>query len=578
MKRLSFAVVGFAYCVFPAFAQSPEMPSEFAKCQTLQACIHALDAIAPSRQDSAGSPSLDSQFAKRLETFGEPAKREVLKRAAGNDKGWRGLANRLFEYWQSFDERDVPALILALHAAPGEGAALPLGRIGTPEAIKALAEDARLHGAENQSGWALSQLGDRVFPYLMPMLSDDKHWDDAALILRRMKSKAADGLDAWLAVVLDPTKPERDRVGALRGIGILGTSAKQVAAKIRPLLAMDNGYGPIPETAKKALEAMGDITMASEVILACVPSRDPYEESFDSTECLERAAAYGSAEVPYANPILNAFTYSRTGVDRANGASILGYIGYREATQRLIELLGDADWRVVYAATRSLGWMGEKEAIPELTLVAKAHWLGDVRTEAEKVMLALRSPAGAESRPAPGEGTLGFPPKVDLEVRAANAPDIAPCPSNTWAWNGTEFHRSENVRTTLQIGASGNVPAGALVGEDRGEWGGQVTWNATAQVPHFVAYGNFGGIEPSRNGAVVVIGSCCLAAFNSDYALELKRDASGAWRATEIARFPSAAYGLKSIGRDLFAVWSGNRAVVFAPAGISGVAQCVATQ
>jgi HEAT repeat protein len=208
----------------------------------------------------------------------------------------------------------------------------------------------RLHGAENQSGIALSLIGDEVFQYLLPLLSDDNQWRDAAVIMRDMKSRAADGLDRWLAIALDPTNPERDRVGALRGIGILGSSVKQVAPRLHPLLAANGGFGAISETAAKVLAAMGDKSMAAEAITVCTPSNDPFEGSFDSTTCLERAAIYREAILPYANLILMKFTNSANGTDRANGASVLGYIGYAPVTARLIELLGDSDWRVVYAA------------------------------------------------------------------------------------------------------------------------------------------------------------------------------------------------------------------------------------
>ncbi|HEX5245387.1 MAG TPA: hypothetical protein VFW23_19150 [Tepidisphaeraceae bacterium] len=296
----------------------------------MNACLRALDAVAARRSDGAGS-NLDIEFTTRLEQFGQSAKRELLRRAVGGDRAWRNLSGAILMNWDSFEPDDVPLLIEALHKDPGGWIARPLGRIGTPETIEALAEDVRLHGAENQSGWALSQIGDRVFPYLLPLLSDDKQWQDAAIIMRDMKLKAVDGLDTWLSVALDEKRPERDRVGALRGIGILGTSAKQAAPSIRPLLAVNDGYGPIPETAKKVLAAMGDAATATETIAACTPSTDPFEGAFDSTGCLERAAAYGDAIFPYANLILTTFINSRTGSDRANAASLLGYIGYGPA-------------------------------------------------------------------------------------------------------------------------------------------------------------------------------------------------------------------------------------------------------
>ena len=490
-------------------------------------------------------------------------------------------------------------LIEALHKNPGGWVARPLGRIGTQAAIDALAEDVRLHGAASQSGFALAQLGDRVFPYLLPLLADDKRWRDAAEIMRDMKSNTPDGLNTWLAIALDPSKPERDRVGALRGIGVLGTSAKQVAPQIRAILAGDSEHGPISEATEKVLAAMGDKAVAAEAATSCLPSTDSFEGSFDSTTCLERAAVFGEAILPYANLILTRFTNSENGTDRANGASLLGYIGYSPATARLIELLGDSDWRVVYAAVRSLGWLNAKTAILALTKVSNHHWLADVRAEAAKVVSVLRSSSEAMDRPAPRAGTYEFPPDVQLEVDATFAPDIAPCESGRWKWNGREFGESDHVNMRLNVSAHGPLSAGVLAGRDSGEWGGEVKWETASADPLFLATGNVEGLGPSSDGAVAVIGTCCgdwrdydpkRAADPSQaietvnvgngpggggYALAIRRDQTGAWRVKQIARFPRAAFGLKSIGRDLFAVWSGNRAIVFTPNGIAGVAPCV---
>ena len=574
------------------------MPGGFAKCTSLDECFHALDLVAAQRMFGSTSAG-DEQFAVRLEQFGKPAKRELLKRAAGDDRGWRNLADAILLYWQSYDPADVPLLIEALHKNPGGWVARPLGRIGTQGAIDALAEDVRLHGAASQSGFALAQLGDRVFPYLLPLLSDDKRWRVAAEIMRDMKSKAADGLNAWLAIALDPTKPERDRVGALRGIGVLGTSAKQVAFQIRAILAGDSEHGPISDAAEKVLAAMGDKAVAAEAATSCLPSTDSFEGSFDSTTCLERAAVFGDAILSYANLILTRFTNSENGTDRANGASLLGYIGYSSATARLIEMLGDSDWRVVYAAIRSLGWLNAKTAIPALTKVSNHHWLADVRAEAAKVVSVLQSQGGSVARPVPRAGTLEFPPRVPLEIDATLAPDIAPCKSGRWKWNGREFGEPDHVNMTLKVSAHGSLSAGVLAGRDSGEWGGEVKWETASADPLFLATGNVEGIEPSSEGAIAVIGTCCgdwrdydpkraidpshaIETINvgngpggGGYALAIRRDQTGAWRVKQIARFPRAAFGLTTIGRDLFAAWSGNRAIVFRPSGIAGIAPCV---
>lgn len=150
----------------------------------------------------------------------------------------------------------------------------------------------------------------------------------------------------------------------------------------------------------------------------------------------------------------------------------------------------------------------------------------------------------------------------------------------------------------VHVAPGGGLPAGDLVGRDSGEWGGEVKWQTAGGAPVLVASGNVEGIEANGHGAIAVIGSggiwtsydakrsadssqrnetftISTGPGGSGYALSIERDASGAWRVNEIARFPRSAFGLEKVGRDLFAVWSGNRAIVFTPKGIAGVAQCV---
>lgn len=572
---------------------TPVSPS-LSDCRTLAACLRQLDAIAPTHKSGAGSPSLDAEMAGRLESFGVPAKREVLKRAAGDDKDWRELAGWLLMYWTSFDVSDVPDLVKALHADPGGGAAKPLGRIGTREAIDAIVEDVRLHGAANQSGFALSQLGDRGFPYLLPLLADDKRWRDAATILHDMKPDATHALNQWVAIALDPKQSEQNRVGALRGIGVLGSSAKSVAPQLRSL-PYDRNFN---ELLPKVLMAMGDASAAKVAILSCGRSKDPYWSDFGTDVCLSRAAAYGDAARPYANWLLSTFADSENGGDRADAASAVGFIGYREASGRLIEMLHDPDWHAVYAAARALGWSGAKEALPTLQDVAKTHWLADVRAAAEVAVNALNTETGFLARPKLEPGTLGSPPSVDdFSIDATNAPDIKPCDSNVWSWKGRTFRGPGHAKMNLALAARGVMPAGTVTGSDNGEWGGELVWHPSNGASQYLYSGNVEGIEAAGAGFIAVFG--CGGTYRSydpnvpksidksietitisngpsgsGIALLAVPDSSGAWRVHKIAEFPRAVDDLTTIGDDVYAAWSGNRAIVFSSKGVSGTAEC----
>ncbi len=459
-------------------------------------------------------------------------------------------------------------------------------------ALDALVDDVRAHGTMNQSGAALLKAGPRALPAVLLLLEDEHKVADAHFILVNMKSDAASGLDDWLAVARDEKAPEPKRLAALRGIGVLGTRAKRVAPDIRKLRDETHDVA-VGTLAVKVLTAMGDDSTVSEALECAGPKRESVEG------CLSQLAAYGPAARPYANWILDTFTVSEEDDTRAAAASALGYIGYREGEARLREMLRDPDWRVVYAATRALGWLGAKDALRDVEKIADTYWLEAVREEARKAADALRAPAGALPRPAVSEGWLDYPPDVtDFNVDAANAPDVAPCESGRWRWKGSEFGAPDKSRMALDLGA----PRGRITGSDHGEWGGELIWNPDGGEKSLLSHDNVQGIEAARQGFVVAFGGGGLfrsydphpppavspdgdaletievsnGPDGSGWAMLAQPDASGAWRMRRVAVFPRGVEVLATIGSGVYSAWSGNRAVVFSEDGIQGVAACVA--
>jgi HEAT repeat protein len=73
------------------------------------------------------------------------------------------------------------------------------------------------------------------------------------------------------------------------------------------------------------------------------------------------------------------FLASPNGEEVATAVTALGHIGYDAAIPQIEQQLRSPDWRVVYAAARSLGWLGATDSIQALERVASGHWLPDVR-------------------------------------------------------------------------------------------------------------------------------------------------------------------------------------------------------
>jgi hypothetical protein len=124
-------------------------------------------------------------------------------------------------------------------------------------------------------------------------------------------------------------------------------------------------------------------------------------------------------------------------------------------------------------------------------------------------------------------------------------------------------------RTELALGS------GRLVGVNKGEWGGDLTWQPDEGQPQLLHKHNVVAIEPAEGGAIVLFGLAHMGLADG-YAVHVSQRADGGWSLTEVARMPSRADALATIGPNLYAAWSANRVVVFSDKGILGLAGCVA--
>lgn len=227
------------------------IPPSFSACRSLDVCLLSLDSVASTADDSTGPA--EEAIAKKLSTFGEPAKHELLRRAAGTDAKWRNLSGAILANWKTWSPSDVPELRAALRLDPGGWMAGPLRTIGTPTAIEALVEDLP-KGSENQTDFALEKLGPRAIPALMPLLENENTSPSATRVIKLMGDSAAPLQSTWSQIANDPGEPLTKRLAALRAISALGSRARQSAASIEPLSS--SSELPLREQAALTLEAV----------------------------------------------------------------------------------------------------------------------------------------------------------------------------------------------------------------------------------------------------------------------------------------------------------------------------------
>jgi HEAT repeat protein len=570
------SVLLFSIAASPGFAI--KVPEGMDRCPSLNVCLLLLDNVVPANDDGEGSNA--QLLAKDLSRFGNAAKHELLVRAVGNDPGWRNVAGAILSDWPSWDASDVAALRIGLHLDPGGWLARPLGRIGTPEAIEALVEDLP-NGEENQTDFALEQLGARAVPYLYPLLKSDQNAASAARVISAMHPLPVSYACDWAATALDPSKKYEDRIATLRGIAALGPSAKPVCLDLRTLLT-----APEPGVRREAritLHAIHDPSVVVDLAQQCRPHAEMLDSpAIDAFVCLHDIAVFGP-DGREAGRYLLPFLDSKNGAERAYGILTLGLIGYKEASPQIELALKSPDWRIVNAAVSSLGWLGDHEAILPLNTVASSYWLPEVRENAAQTVAAIRSPDGRLDSAVWKVRENGLPRDPFSFVTDGPFQVKLGCKSNLWNWKGQTFKLSRPPGRASSLRFRKDPMFGELVGTDNGEWGGQLAWLPYKGQPESLIRdgNNVVGMEYQSDGSVAAVAYLGLRHLGFDYGfvLEVSVAADGTWNKSEIARLPGEPVAWGTISPGLFAVESNDRVVVFsAKDGILGLAGCAASQ
>jgi HEAT repeat protein len=403
-------------------------------CQALTECLMLLDKAELPTGQMLGD---EREITDNLRRFGDAAKRELLRRAVGDHRGWRNLAGAVLRYWGDWSPSDVSALRTSLQLEHGGWIAWPLADIGTPDAIQTLVEDLIVIGPMSQTGAALEKLGARVLAYLLPMLEDERQALQADTVIQDMGHKALDEAANWLALAEGPEHPKRSRLAALRGLAAMGELVQPHAGRLRALRSDPDA--DLRDQALKTLIAIRDSSVAPLVGEKCKPSAAALEATpVQSVICIRDVALFGG-NGRGAGPNLMPLLQSKNGAELATAIAVLGYIGYDEAIPAIREAIRAPDWRVVQAAVLSLGWLGAIEAIPDLEQVAASHWLPEVRQQAQAVLDILKSGHPKTVRPERflmNESVPFGSYSYGIRPQAAER-----CPSQKWEWQGRPIAR-----------------------------------------------------------------------------------------------------------------------------------------
>lgn len=566
-KKISclFLLVLSLWMVTPLVLADKKIPN-LSTCQTLKDCLDSLNPLAAARSDGSIPPEAADVSAQLLR-FGEPAKQELLARAAGrNNRGWASYADSLLGEWRgAWTVEDIPKLRQALQNQPGHAVARVLGKIGTPEAIKILVEDLSPFNFESQTGYALTEIvGDKVLPYLLPLLSDDKNYFSAVSVIRAVR--ATEYAPEWIALALDDKRDTKERVGALRGLGAVKDLPEKQVKRLLPLL--DNPNAAVKKLAEETLTTFGEETVLNTVAASCHPNQSEFDQ-YPTDSCIQKIVNFAPSSKERVASILLKFLSSKNPHTLYEAITGLGLIQYRAAIPAIEGQLNTSDFRVFYAAVRSLSWLKSTGSVDKIRNASARVWLPALKAysdDAVKLLLA------GEHLPLPSSQTYGF--SAPNEYRAAfffwpdtlksNPPT---CSAQTWTWLGKTFSKPKNTPLRLEF------KAGILTGIDKGEWGGALEWQPkNTQEKTVIREFNVVGLAQSSQGAIVASGLNHMMA-RGDLA-RFERGPSGQYQLAKIAEVLDAPSALATIGDDLFVAWSAGWPIVFDRTEIKGIATC----
>ncbi len=572
MKSLiSFCAVALA--VLTAAAHAENRDELIADCATIEACLSALDPAIPKNETGIYPAEIDTVRVILKNRFGEDARDALIEKARTGHDGWNNFATALLAEWGGWDEKHIPVLIELLQRDPGGWIARALGDIGSPAAIEVLIDDLPHAGVFSQTGWALTQLGIDVLPYILSMLEPTSESNEpepvrvrertvsaAHWLIGRMRSSALVVADEWIAISRNRRERKSRRIAALTGLAAMNGYLGERAFELRPLLR--NRDDAISGAAYATLVAAHDPFVARKLAKTCAPSNKQGGDAMDAFHCLFVLSDFGGNASAAGEDVIP-FLSSENALEQAYGIETLGLIGYREAIPQIEPFLTSSDWRLVYAAVRALGRLQAYESVPAMENATRDHWLPGLRNFAEITVEKV-------IRHQPYEGAVR---DIFFKNSFGDYGEIfrdETCNWNAWIYDGQKitFERSP-YRPEKEI----HLADGKLVAIDHGEFGGSFEWRPDRGEPVILVPDNTNTIFRVKDGFLSIHGLSHLT-FSNGYATLASRKASGEWDIQEVARFPGAAYDGKRIHDETFAVKSAGYAVIFSTDGIIDVARC----
>lgn len=570
--RLPVHVVLFVSAAFPPSMAIGAEPAK-AICETMEACIQRLRDVSGSK---SGVDNNDRLLVDRLLSFGPPIVPALVDVLADPNESAAELAGYALRETPRIEMHFLPQIIAGLDRGLG-WLAPALCRMDSDEAAReAVARFTVSESApHNQEAYALRLCAARAIPHIVEAARCRTPCDPAlhynlGSVLADMGEERAAAAPGLMDIAADPNVPRDMATGALHMIGALG----EIANSLEPELVNLRKRRPELESAiEDALIGIGS-QASGEIYAERLTAAPDYI-------VLRDLAEVGRAGVG-AGPTVVRLLGSEDWNLRLAAARALGYIGYADASQPLIDLLDDpTDVRMNWVAAESLGRLLANDALPALRHVAQRHWYPPVRNAAtaaiehietrtqyqselhrrnfaleffdyehlgrtqpicEKPLLASASePTGKKVYASETPGKIeklafetvvfSYGPAVEPEPNADGTDEVIELtPDNTIE------HRSP-TRQVPHVAL--RVDNGWLAGSNRGEWGGELVFIADDGTQRILLHENVEDIYVMGDQAIALTGLAHLSS-NRGVVHALFRDELGDWSTRPWRALPGA--------------------------------------
>ncbi len=565
-------------------------------CDTLEACIAKFPEIAI---DGPGVGRAGSELADQVLSYGEDAIPYLIPLLEHEHAGVRRLAGYTIRDAPGLGPEHLDALIRAREN--GDGWVPPaIARIGTQEAMEYLADDLRRRPqTHTQVTFAFRILGPEGAPLIAELFAcsdecNDRVFNVAAFVLGELEQDAVGVIPRLLEIAEDDRYTPAGRRYAIFGVGEIGPGAEPFVPE---LLALRERQPLLAAAVDHALLNIGSSEAVASLLRAL-----PYDAEYVLFD-IRRLGVNGYDAGPAVLGYLNDPEWNI----RVSAADTLGHIGYTPASSALAELLEDEDdWKLVYAASMSLGRLKVEEFIDDLESVRDAHWYPPVRDMADAAIQRIRTgreiddgswwhastvPDSPETCAAVSytwvqeeEGTKLYAPDDDeaLQALAYQATIYSydaregTEPNESGIIEVTEENMVEHVEYVRQVPElARRVDSGWLVGSDRGEWGGELVYVRADGESTVLYHENIEDIFPLGDSLVATSGVAHLG-LNRGVLLRIDEAEAGVYSVNPWKRLPGAPYSSWLIeGGQLLVNTRGGGSVVIDAEGGMRMAECV---